>query len=414
MGRDKDALRQRLQEYRVKLETIQIRYGCSENIGEGLIEWMNDFRPFVKQNCRHRVDMFREIAEDQNWFFANRETVEDGQAKFAHFIDDLLAEIPETDVHADKSTPATEVTHLPFFPFQRSTFKSSGIAEYGREVQLAALQSGTYRAELQALGGYGAVLESIRRHVPDFDPTEAQLANGASWMKLKPVLVRCGLAVDENTTLTDIKAFLDATTVASPQTPADEAAMPDAKNVFVIHGRNEAARVAMFDFLFALGLNPIEWDEAVKMTGKGSPYVGEIVDAAFREARAVVALLTGDDVACLREELQRASDPDYEKNLTPQARPNVLFEAGMAFGRHPDQTILVQMGTLRPFSDIGGRHIIHFADNAQKRTELKERLKTAKCDVKESGTHWLTAGNFAEALKVAAAGPAKSKKTKKS
>jgi CAP12/Pycsar effector protein, TIR domain len=40
-----------------------------------------------------------------------------------------------------------------------------------------------------------------------------------------------------------------------------------ARRVFVVHGRNSAVRSAMFAFLRAIGLHPIEWSEAVKMTG---------------------------------------------------------------------------------------------------------------------------------------------------
>jgi predicted nucleotide-binding protein len=132
----------------------------------------------------------------------------------------------------------------------------------------------------------------------------------------------------------------------------------DPRKVFVVHGRNEAARRAMFSFLRALGLDPIEWSEAVHLTGKGSPFVGEILDTAFTHAQAVVVLFTGDDVARLGTRYLTANDPPYEREPTPQARPNVLFEAGLAFGRNPERTILVTLGNIRPFSDVVGRHII--------------------------------------------------------
>ena len=38
------------------------------------------------------------------------------------------------------------------------------------------------------------------------------------------------------------------------------------------------------------------------------------------------------------------SDPAYERRLTGQARPNVLFEAGMAYGKDPNSTVLAQLG----------------------------------------------------------------------
>jgi hypothetical protein len=69
------------------------------------------------------------------------------------------------------------------------------------------------------------------------------------------------------------------------------------RRVFVVHGRNEAARRAMFSFLRALSLEPIEWSEAITYTGSGAPYVGEILDHAFQKAQAVIVLITGDDIS---------------------------------------------------------------------------------------------------------------------
>ena len=68
----------------------------------------------------------------------------------------------------------------------------------------------------------------------------------------------------------------------------------NAREVFVVHGRNAAARDAMFEFLRSLDLHPLEWSEAVSTTGKPSPYISEILDAAFSRAHAVVVLLTPD------------------------------------------------------------------------------------------------------------------------
>ncbi len=50
----------------------------------------------------------------------------------------------------------------------------------------------------------------------------------------------------------------------------------DARNVFVVYGRNSELRRAMFEFLRSIGLNPIEWSMAVAMTETGAPYLGEI------------------------------------------------------------------------------------------------------------------------------------------
>src|ERR1035438_818419 len=66
----------------------------------------------------------------------------------------------------------------------------------------------------------------------------------------------------------------------------------DKRKVWVVHGRNLKARDAMFIFLRSIGLEPMEWGEALALTGKGTPYTGEVLDLAFAEAQAVVVLIT--------------------------------------------------------------------------------------------------------------------------
>jgi predicted nucleotide-binding protein len=168
-------------------------------------------------------------------------------------------------------------------------------------------------------------------------------------------------------------------------------------SVFVVHGRNESARDALFAFLRALGLQPLEWTQAIKNTGLGSPDIGTILERAFTDAVAVVVLLTPDDEARLRQEHVKSNDPSYEKNLTGQARPNVLFEAGMAFGRNPNSTVLVQLGDLRPFSDVAGKHISRLGNDAKSRTEVANKLANAGCNVNTSGSDWLDTIKFPEA-----------------
>lgn len=169
---------------------------------------------------------------------------------------------------------------------------------------------------------------------------------------------------------------------------------PDPRSVFVVHGRNIAARNAMFTFLRALHLEPIEWNEAVQATGRTNPYVGDVLTAAFSRAQTVVVLMTPDDEARLRDEYHEEGEPPHETTITPQARPNVLFEAGMAMAWNENRTVLVELGTCRPFSDIGGRHLLRLNNSTQRRQELADRLKTAGAAVSMSGTDWHSAGDF--------------------
>ncbi len=91
----------------------------------------------------------------------------------------------------------------------------------------------------------------------------------------------------------------------------------DPRRVFVVHGRDDKARDAMFTFLRSIGLLPIEWSQAVAMTGKTSPYIGEVLETAFRQAQAVIVLMTPDDEARLR--------PPYQKSNSPPRRGPMCF-----------------------------------------------------------------------------------------
>ncbi len=168
----------------------------------------------------------------------------------------------------------------------------------------------------------------------------------------------------------------------------------DQRKVFVVHGRDTVNRDAMFQFLRALNLAPMEWEQIVESTGQAAPYVGDVLAEGFRICQAVVVLLTGDDQAYLREDLRKSSDPPFEAEPTPQPRPNVLFEAGMAIGHHPGRTILVQIGQIRAMSDITGRHTVRFAGTGTDRNTLKNRLRTAGCEVNDQGGDWLSVGEF--------------------
>jgi hypothetical protein len=102
--------------------------------------------------------------------------------------------------------------------------------------------------------------------------------------------------------------------------------------------------------------------------------------------------MTPDDVAYLHPSLADPGDPDCEAHLQP--RPNVLFEAGMAMARDPDRTVIVELGQVRVFSDIHGRHRIRLDNSVKKRQDLAERLRTANCAVDTTGSDWHRAGDL--------------------
>jgi predicted nucleotide-binding protein len=168
------------------------------------------------------------------------------------------------------------------------------------------------------------------------------------------------------------------------------------RRVFVVYGRNDRMRVALFTLLRALGLEPLEWTAVVEATGNPAPHINEVLKAGFRIAQAAIVLFTPDDEARLREELRKADDLPHENELYPQPRLNVIFEAGMAMAWFPNQTVFVRVGKIRPFSDIAGIHYVEMNNSIPKRKEFAQRLKMAGCKIidLELSTDWHTAGNF--------------------
>ena len=161
------------------------------------------------------------------------------------------------------------------------------------------------------------------------------------------------------------------------------------RDVFVVYGRNRAAQQAVFDFLRSLDLNPLEWDALVRATGKGAPYIGEVLDRGFARAQACVVLFTGDEAVRLRPDLAGPGEDTVEL----QPRPNVLFEAGMALAHYPERTLIATIGLTRGLSDLAGRHYIRLDDSEASRRAFAQRLETIGCAVNMDGD-WRTAGDF--------------------
>jgi len=168
-----------------------------------------------------------------------------------------------------------------------------------------------------------------------------------------------------------------------------------ADTVFVVHGRNTKARDELTHFLRSLDIKVIEWSKAVALTRKPNPYIGEVIDAGFQHAQAIVVLLTADDDAKLKDKFVAHSDQAFERKLTGQPRQNVLFEAGMAFGKNNATTVLVRIGNLRPMSDVAGIHILHLSDSPTARKQFVSKLRIAGVLLNDDGDDWLTAGQFA-------------------
>jgi predicted nucleotide-binding protein len=181
-----------------------------------------------------------------------------------------------------------------------------------------------------------------------------------------------------------------------PESPAMPYRPEDySRNVFVVYGRDEPARTAIFEFLRALGLRPLEWEAVVAETRKTTPFLSEAVRHGLAAARAVVVLMTPEDVVHLHPDLHEPREAAAETQDALQARPNVLLELGMALITHPDRTLILLAGEHRAATDLGGLNFIRVNDTEDCRRKIASRLKLARCAVDDSGQDWLRAGDFA-------------------
>jgi predicted nucleotide-binding protein len=172
----------------------------------------------------------------------------------------------------------------------------------------------------------------------------------------------------------------------------------DGRSVFVVAGRDNTAVGAVLAFIRTLGLRVVEWEQAVARTGLPNPYVGDVVLAGMKMADATLVLLTPDDIVQLREDLLLDDDGPQERAYAAQARPNVFYEAGIADGLGRERTVIVEVGRVKPFTDVAGRHVLRLDGSPGRRNALVERLRSAGLEPETSGTDWLTAGDIAGAI----------------
>jgi predicted nucleotide-binding protein len=188
----------------------------------------------------------------------------------------------------------------------------------------------------------------------------------------------------------------------SPRPDAQSSELLDIcdRKVLVAYGHNEKARVAMFSFLRALDLFPMEWAHMHGLAGKPGASNCEVVDAGLRAARAFVILLTPDEK--VESAVPRGDGPSPSSRS--QARPNVLAELGQTWGQDRTRTVIVSLGGVEPPSNFAGIQMAGIDNKPESRRRLASMLELAKCPVNDAGVDWLgpeAGGDFDGALATA-------------
>ncbi|WIM94368.1 BN6_48550 family protein [Actinoplanes oblitus] len=158
---------------------------------------------------------------------------------------------------------------------------------------------------------------------------------------------------------------------------------PARREIFVIHGREQRARAAVFGLLRSLNLHPLDWEEVLARTGKPMPYREEVLRAGFAIGPASLVLLTPDDL-----------DGTY---------PDTLIRAGQALASHPERTMVVRIGGPGRVTELDGREVVRLAGDTRRDREIfvqqiAQRLRIAGFPIDTSGTDWLDTDRFAGLL----------------
>ncbi|HEU4562651.1 MAG TPA: TIR domain-containing protein [Longimicrobium sp.] len=143
--------------------------------------------------------------------------------------------------------------------------------------------------------------------------------------------------------------------------------------VFIVHGRDIQARDELVKFIRSLGWEWLSFHDASVGLG-ASPFITEIIRNGIAHASATIALFTPDEQAALYLTEGTLADEEEQPSRW-QARPNVIFEAGLALGVAGERTVLVTMGAdVRLFSNVGGKRIIEL-DNSVGKAILRQQLE---------------------------------------
>lgn len=206
--------------------------------------------------------------------------------------------------------------------------------------------------------------------------------------------LRAGRSAQETTPI-NVTPLAPASLVTRKKLSKKKSVAPE-RSVFVIHGRDSALTTSVYQLIRSLGLEVLEWNHAVKKASKNNPnpIISDIIHKVMEDAGALVVLFSPDDEVKLKDHFCAKDEKASEGKLRGQARPNVLFESGLALGLHPHKTVLVQIGDIKPFSDVGGKHIMRLKNSTQSRNEFANKLELILGSVNRAGNDWQSVGRL--------------------
>ncbi|MBD3353869.1 MAG: hypothetical protein GF364_20470 [Candidatus Lokiarchaeota archaeon] len=170
------------------------------------------------------------------------------------------------------------------------------------------------------------------------------------------------------------------------------------QSCFIVHGRNTQIKDELVKFLRSINIECKEFIDAVNQLKDPNPMIYEMIASLFDRADCVIILMTPDEKVQLRDKFWNGFDSIIDKDIRFQPRPNVIFEAGLAFGINKKKTILVKWGDIYDFSDISGMHFLSLNNSRKSRSDLIKKLKASGLKIKIINEEWLKIGEFGDAV----------------
>ncbi len=120
-------------------------------------------------------------------------------------------------------------------------------------------------------------LESIQKLIKSYESTQNDI-----YMYIDKLPNRGEVLInDENAYLKRIMEVRENINSLIENKEKTEQGENNMDEVFVVHGRNEKIKDSLFDFLEAINIKPLEWEEVVRRTGTGTPTTLEVIEAVL-------------------------------------------------------------------------------------------------------------------------------------
>lgn len=300
---------------------------------------------------RDRLDIGQFEFSRHHWAVKDQEFLQILQEASVQFVDDEVARFMGLPLPAPPRTQLLEARN--YLSSWGHTEIDDFLLEAGVQELSAGRQLGSQRDRASAILKF--ILEN-----PSVKTAENSLFS--VFFKMRAIGIE-----SESEVTTDIQQTkpIPPSNADHPQATGEK--RRSSNRVFIVHGRNEPARISVVEFLKSIGMEPIVLHEQPNM---GKHLLTKFIQEAELVTFAVI-LMTDDDIGGLDQD-----------NMRPRARQNVILELGYFLSHlgQPNVCALITPGLETP-SDFDGIAYIKMDNGGHWQVELEHELRAASMPV---------------------------------